>query len=276
MASKGFHITTPTDGVAVTTSLAALTWGAGYGITAVDHIICHSAKAQNLLVRIAAATASLTGILVEGLVHPEDTVWVPLAGAAADFTGGGNRFVDFAGVYTADDVFVDRDLMTIDATQYGVLGLNVPGFAKIRIQAKTTSGTATVTAWAVGYERPSESDRITLAAVLAKQSADPATATLQGPYATALTVSILAPDSTADGKTLATLKGSALSANLKELILWPEDSTADITWVTSGNASGTSPQLPANGIGLPIDKTLADNIKLFCTAGANITMIELG
>jgi len=109
--------------------------------------------------------------------------------------------------------------------------------------------------------------RITLA------SDDPAVAAL-GPYTTVLAV--WTADVAGASETLEEIKTSALSANLKELIMWPENNTDDITWVATGAAGVGSPQVPKDGISLPINKTLADNIELFCTAGANLTIIELG
>ena len=96
------------------------------------------------------------------------------------------------------------------------------------------------------------------------------------PFANVLAVSTISPDSTITGKTLEALKTSALADDLKELVLWPEDVSKDITWAISGNVDANSPQLPSGGITLAITKTRADTIKLFCTATAKITMIELG
>jgi len=100
--------------------------------------------------------------------------------------------------------------------------------------------------------------------------------TALGSYTTVLTVSTLGASDIAGGYWLSDMKGSALSANLKELILWPESVSADITWKNSDVVSATSPQLPINGVTLSINRAKANTIKLFCTAGANVTMIELG
>jgi len=84
-------------------------------------------------------------------------------------------------------------------------------------------------------------------------------------------------DDTAGGQTLATLKGSALGTQLKRLILFADASGEEVTFGT-GTVSGTSPALPGDvaPIVLDIDKTLADTIKLFSTAGGDVVVIELG
>ena len=112
---------------------------------------------------------------------------------------------------------------------------------------------------------------------------DPATSDAQasllaavGPYTTVLAVWKAAVDSTENGKTLETLKGSALSTGLDELRVFPELTTDDIRFVATGNASATSPKFPVNGDVFPINKTLADNLKFFCIAGGNLTIVELG
>lgn len=87
----------------------------------------------------------------------------------------------------------------------------------------------------------------------------------------------LSADSTAGGQTLATLKGSALSGDLKRLILYA-DATGETVVIGTGTIDATEPELPkgAAPIILDIDKTTADTIKLFSTGGGDVTMIELG
>jgi len=95
------------------------------------------------------------------------------------------------------------------------------------------------------------------------------------PFSEALAISLLAPDDTAGGQTLAALKGAALTTGLQEIILIPNDPDDDIRMGT-GTIDAASAKLPSQGIALPIGKTLADTLKFFCTAGAYVTLIELG
>ena len=83
-------------------------------------------------------------------------------------------------------------------------------------------------------------------------------------------VSSLAPDATATGKTLPTLKGSALLTGLRYVILTVVSGTVTFGY---GSISGTSPALP-EPFGRPITKALADTLKLFSTAGAVVTLEE--
>jgi hypothetical protein len=85
-----------------------------------------------------------------------------------------------------------------------------------------------------------------------------------------------AADNTATGKTLASLKGSALSADLKKLIIAQELSTDDICFTVSASAAGTSPKWPTSVVILDVDKAQADKLRFFCTAGGNLTIVELG
>jgi len=98
---------------------------------------------------------------------------------------------------------------------------------------------------------------------------------LTDPFKRHLAVNPLSVDDTASGKSLAALKGAALAEGLQELILIPDDPEADIRWGV-GSAAGDSARLPASGIALPVTKSLADTLRLFCTAGATLTLIELG
>ncbi len=89
------------------------------------------------------------------------------------------------------------------------------------------------------------------------------------------TVVIWEAAATSTSKTLHTLKGTSLVTNLKEIILAQND-TSEVANMAIGTASGTSAVLPVNGLSLPISKRLASTFELFSTAGADITIIELG
>lgn len=100
--------------------------------------------------------------------------------------------------------------------------------------------------------------------------------TIEQVFQTLFATSRLTADNTTNGKTLETLKGSALSGDLKRLILFGDD-TGEYIVIGTGNIDGTAPELPIRTpMVLDIDKTLADTIKLFSTSGGDVTMIELG
>ena len=82
------------------------------------------------------------------------------------------------------------------------------------------------------------------------------------------------PDSTATGKSIATL-AQAISYGIKELMMIPVLATDDVRW-NIGDASAITSHVPVHGVSLPITKEKADLIKLFCTNGADVTIIELG
>ena len=117
-----------------------------------DSIKCDNKHIQTLVIRLDNVTTDLNTLKIYGLVHDDDTVWVPLAVAAVDYTGSSNRYVKDAQVYTTSTgATVDRDLASIAAAQYGLLVLAVPGFAQIKVTATTASSTATVTSFVQGY-----------------------------------------------------------------------------------------------------------------------------
>lgn len=83
---------------------------------------------------------------------------------------------------------------------------------------------------------------------------------------------VVTVDATANGKTLATLLGVALNAELQVLDLTPID--AGITYA-AGNASAAS--APMLGIEDPYTKTAADALKFFASSGAaRMTVVQKG
>jgi len=82
-----------------------------------------------------------------------------------------------------------------------------------------------------------------------------------------------AVDNTLNGKTLATLKGSALEAGTLMLSVRPELATDDVRYNPTGNASATSAKLPVGG--LLFRSSQASTLKLFSTAGANVSVDEV-
>ncbi len=67
---------------------------------------------------------------------------------------------------------------------------------------------------------------------------------------------------------------TAAPASLKELILWPEDDTADIR-MAIGTASASTPQLPSNGMVFPINTAIADTIQLYSSVSTVVTAVYL-
>jgi len=104
------------------------------------------------------------------------------------------------------------------------------------------------------------------------------------PYQKVLDIWTAVMTATVGGDLLATLKttergaAATVSADLRALVIWPEDNTADIRCASGGLAAGAaSPKLPTGGMILPLTKELADTLALFETAAtANVTVIELG
>jgi hypothetical protein len=82
---------------------------------------------------------------------------------------------------------------------------------------------------------------------------------------------LLTLDATSTGKTLATLKGSALATALKAVSIYL---TSGIGTFAAGSASGSSPLLPTSMEELRLTKTQADTFKLFSTSGATAVLIE--
>lgn len=94
-----------------------------------------------------------------------------------------------------------------------------------------------------------------------------------------MAVTVLTVDDTAGGKSLATLKGSALMTDLIEFRLIPHGDAGTVNWDAgdSASASASTAEVPLPSLELPIGKTLADTIALFAAGGAEkVTLIELG
>jgi hypothetical protein len=84
---------------------------------------------------------------------------------------------------------------------------------------------------------------------------------------------VVTVDSTATGKTLATLLGKALSAALSKLTLIP--ATAGVYWA-SGSASAASAPLPIGGVEVAIGKTEADLLKFYAASSITMTVVQEG
>jgi len=100
---------------------------------------------QTLGVRLAVATAALTGFRVLGKFHKDDAVWSVLASSAADFAGA-SPYVVQCRTFNASDAFQDTDITTMAAAQYAVLVLAVPEIAFLKFEADGAA-TTVVTAW---------------------------------------------------------------------------------------------------------------------------------
>lgn len=144
---------TPTPGLAIPAAETAITWGGGKAppsdISLDDNVL------QTVMLRVEVAGAvNLNSLNIYGLLHPQDTVYVPLANAAAHYVPGNNRFVRHSEVWTvaAPPVFVDHDCFTINANQFGWLILAVNSIARLRITASTAAGVATVHAFLTGID----------------------------------------------------------------------------------------------------------------------------
>lgn len=73
---------------------------------------------------------------------------------------------------------------------------------------------------------------------------------------------VLAPDATAGGKTLETLNGAALNANLKAIMFIPAEG-ATVNWAET-TASATDEVMVAQAV--PMTKAYADTLKFFSAA----------
>lgn len=153
MGLQSLRLRTDPEGVSVTAAETIIQWFSTKHGGAFNHINTGNKKIQEITFRFAVADINLNSLKVWGKVHEDDSVFVPIALDAADYTTAG-EFVKFARVYTAANVEVDSDLMNIDATQYGLLVLVCPGFEEIKITATTAAGTAKVTAWLHGTDAP--------------------------------------------------------------------------------------------------------------------------
>jgi len=149
MATALLRLRTPASGVEVSTSETALAWG----LNGADHIKTDSKRVLALVFRIEnlSSTTALNSLKVYGKVHPDDDTWVPLATGKADYTAG-NAYVRDARVFDSNDAFVDKDLASIGAGEYGLLLLFVPGFSQVKVTATVASGTADVAAFVQGVD----------------------------------------------------------------------------------------------------------------------------
>jgi len=102
-----------------------------------------------------------------------------------------------------------------------------------------------------------------------------ATAANQGPYTA--TLAVWRAGVTSTSATLATLKGAAVAAGVQEVLLVPHSADDTITLEEGAAATTNSARLPAYGVSLPVDKTLADTLQLWTASGTKyVTVIELG
>lgn len=70
-------------------------------------------------------------------------------------------------------------------------------------------------------------------------------------------------------------QGQRLDSQLHEIIITPHSSDDDIRMNDGAAATAATSKLPANGISLAINKTLADELQ-FYAASKDITVIALG
>ena len=138
--------------------------GAAYALEAPEFINCEAKHIKSLTIRLSNANSyALDKFEVHGLVHPADTVWVPLALVAADYDGtNDNPFVVLARTYNVTDVYQDADPTTMLANEWMLLKLNVEGFAKVRIRASANATATVLTGWLWGSDEIASSTSLTV------------------------------------------------------------------------------------------------------------------
>ncbi len=88
---------------------------------------------------------------------------------------------------------------------------------------------------------------------------------------TLLLLATVTVDDTADGKTLETLLGSALPAELKLLTLVP--AASGVRWAMSAAPDSSGPWLPQSGVELQTLKAAADALKFNTASGTAEMMV---
>lgn len=138
-------------GVTVTSSETFLTWLNGNGGSS-SIIKLDGKRIQTLVIRLANTGAALTALNIYGKLHPNDSVWVPLAITANEYITDTNPFLDASIVRaTATGAYVDANAFVLGTGNYAVLVIINPCFSQLKIGA--TCGTSTVvTGYAVGYD----------------------------------------------------------------------------------------------------------------------------
>lgn len=141
---------TPSGGVAIAATETDILWAGASSSFAT--IKLEPKRIACLTFRLTAATANVTSVKVYGKVSEEDTVWLPLATASADYTTGASRWVWNSRVHSSVGAFVDKDLTTIDAGQIGILTIVTPGLALVKLTA--VGNGATITGVVMGVDAP--------------------------------------------------------------------------------------------------------------------------
>lgn len=137
-----------TGSTTIGASATTLTWGRDNGASYLD---LDPHRVRQVVLRLAVATANLTSLKIYAKAHASDSKWIPLATAAADYTGGANIYVKDSRVYNdGDDSYVDAAAYTTNADDYAVLVLVNPGYVQLKITAEGSG--AVVSAYAAGFD----------------------------------------------------------------------------------------------------------------------------
>ena len=147
------RVVSPPDGTSITTTETPFQWGhVASGDTAKLFLDLEPFRIRQVGIRFKAdGTTALNSLKIFGKVHADDDTWIPLAIAAADYTGGANKYVADSQRFNSSDVFQDKDVTAVGATDWGFVVINCPGFARLRITTTTAAGTSTVTSYAFGH-----------------------------------------------------------------------------------------------------------------------------
>lgn len=286
---------TPPGGVSIGTTETTITWGQDLQ----PSINLDAKKSQTLTFRLGVATTTLNSLKVYGKVHADDSVWVPLLAAAADYTGNANPHLLLSEVrVAATGAYVNANAYVTPAADYALLVLRNSCFAALKLTATVAAGTGTITGYMTAWDSPilpalTPSEVALLAKLPSVGTAGTASAnvlSVQGvgggtvlPVSGTVTATGAAletggqlellrdaEDYVVSAAYTATLGATAviptaftavLPAGLVRIVLIPR---GDIYYAIGAAASASTQKIPGNtAFSLPFTKTVADTIQVY-------------
>jgi len=126
------------------------------GTAGESEVILGSKRLTTVALELQVTTQNLSAFVVEAKVgEGADSKWFVIASTSADYTGGANKYVREARVFTtATGVYVDADLTTVEAAQTGILVLDVPAFHSIRVKLTAAVTGAVLVGFLRAYDLP--------------------------------------------------------------------------------------------------------------------------